>query len=68
MTRRPIRTDARTCWTFGPYSLDGEGNLRIGPTAIHLPPLNRHLLLALVRQNGQVLSREALLVEVWRRD
>jgi DNA-binding winged helix-turn-helix (wHTH) protein/tetratricopeptide (TPR) repeat protein len=65
MTRSPIRHEARTSWTFGPYSLDGEGNLRIGPTAIHLPPLQRHLLLALVRQNGQVLSRDTLLQELW---
>jgi DNA-binding winged helix-turn-helix (wHTH) protein len=67
MTSSPIRNEAHTSWTFGPYSLDGEGNLRIGPTAIHLPPLQRHLLLALVRQNGQVLSRETLLQEVWGR-
>jgi DNA-binding winged helix-turn-helix (wHTH) protein len=65
MTRSQIRNDAHALWTFGPYSLDGEGNLRIGPTAIHLPPLQRRLLLALVRQNGQVLSREILLREVW---
>lgn len=65
MTRSQIRNEAPTAWTFGPYSLDGDGNLRIGPTAIHLPPLQRQLLLALVRQNGQVLSRETLLKEVW---
>jgi DNA-binding winged helix-turn-helix (wHTH) protein len=65
MTRSQLRNEAHTFWTFGPYSLDGEGNLRIGPTAIHLPPLQRRLLLALVRQNGQVLSRETLLLEVW---
>ncbi|MFN9547726.1 MAG: winged helix-turn-helix domain-containing protein [Cyanobacteriota bacterium] len=65
MTRSQTRNDAHTSWTFGPYSLDGEGNLRIGPTAIHLPPLQRRLLLALVRQKGQVLGRETLLLEVW---
>jgi DNA-binding winged helix-turn-helix (wHTH) protein len=65
MTHSPIQSNARTSWTLGPYSLDGEGNLRIGPTAIHLPPLQRRLLLALARQQGQVLSRETLLEEVW---
>ncbi|MFN9645657.1 MAG: winged helix-turn-helix domain-containing protein, partial [Cyanobacteriota bacterium] len=52
----------------GPYSLAGDGTLRIGPTANNPPPWQRNLMLALVRHNGQVLSREALLVEVWRRD
>jgi DNA-binding winged helix-turn-helix (wHTH) protein len=65
MTRSQIQSNTRTSWTFGPYNLDGEGNLRIGPTAIHLPPLQRRLLLALARQQGQVLSRETLLEEVW---
>ncbi|MFN9623562.1 MAG: winged helix-turn-helix domain-containing protein [Cyanobacteriota bacterium] len=65
MTSSPIQNESHTSWTFGPYSLDREGNLRLGPTAIHLPPLQRRLLLALVRQNGQVLSRESLLNEVW---
>ncbi|MEB3260316.1 MAG: winged helix-turn-helix domain-containing protein [Cyanobacteriota bacterium] len=68
MTHSQIQSNARTSWTFGPYSLDGEGNLRIGPTAIHLPPLQRRLLLALARQQGQVLSRETLLEEVWGHD
>lgn len=55
-------------WGFGPYTLDGEGYLWLGPTAIHLAPLQRRLLLALVRQKGQVLSREKLLQEVWGHD
>lgn len=54
-----------TAWTFGPYCLDHQGHLRMGPTAIHLPPLQRRMLLALVRQGGHVLSRETLLREVW---
>ncbi|MEB3317013.1 MAG: winged helix-turn-helix domain-containing protein [Cyanobacteriota bacterium] len=65
MTSSQTRNKTHTSWTFGPYSLDGDGNLRIGPSAIHLPPLQRRLLLALVRQNGQVLSRDTLLLEVW---
>ena len=65
MTHSPIQSNARASWTFGPYSLDGEGNLRIGPTAIHLPPLQRRLLMALARQQGQILTRETLLEEVW---
>jgi DNA-binding winged helix-turn-helix (wHTH) protein len=52
-------------WTFGPYTLDAQGHLRLGPTSIHLAPLQRRLLLALVRRSGQVLSRENLLEEVW---
>jgi DNA-binding winged helix-turn-helix (wHTH) protein len=65
MTSSQTRNEAHTSWTFGPYSLDADGNLRIGPSAIHLPPLQRRLLLALVRQNGQVLTRDTLLLEVW---
>ena len=52
-------------WSFGPYSLDGEGYLWLGPSPIHLAPLQRRLLLALVRQKGQVLARDLLLQEVW---
>jgi DNA-binding winged helix-turn-helix (wHTH) protein len=57
-----------TLWSFGPYSLDGEGYLWLGPSPIHLAPLQRRLLVALVRQKGQVLSREQLLLEVWGHD
>lgn len=56
---------AQGSWSFGPYNLDAQGHLRLGPMAIHLAPLQRRLLLALVRQRGQVLSRESLLKEVW---
>lgn len=55
-------------WTFGPYRLDGEGHLWLGPSPIHLAPLQRRLLVALVHQRGQVLSREKLLQEVWGHD
>ena len=55
-------------WSFGPYTLDGEGYLWLGPSPIHLAPLQRRLLVALVRQKGQVLSRELLLQEVWGHD
>ncbi len=55
-------------WSFGPYSLDGEGHLWLGPSPIHLAPLQRRLLLALVRRKGQVLSRDLLLQEVWGHD
>jgi DNA-binding winged helix-turn-helix (wHTH) protein len=65
MTLSQIHSEARTFWTFGPYHLDAEGNLKIGPTSLHLPPLQRRLLVALARQEGQVLSRETLLEEVW---
>lgn len=65
MTQPQTTDNADVSWTFGPYSLSDDGNLRIGPTAVHLPPLQRRLLVALVRQNGQVLSRELLLEEVW---
>ncbi|MEB3301850.1 MAG: winged helix-turn-helix domain-containing protein [Cyanobacteriota bacterium] len=58
----------KSLWGFGPYTLDAEGHLWLGPTAIHLAPLQRRLLLALVRQRGQVLSREKLLQEVWGHD
>lgn len=58
-------SDVHGSWTFGPYTLDAQGHLRLGPTSIHLAPLQRRLLLALVSQRGQVLSREQLLQEVW---
>lgn len=52
-------------WGFGPYTLDGDGHLWLGPSAIHLAPLQRRLLVALVRQKGQVLPKDKLLQEVW---
>lgn len=55
----------RGFWSFGPYTLDGDGHLWLGPSAIHLAPLQRRLLVALVRQNGQVLPKDKLLQEVW---
>lgn len=67
MTTPPI-SDVKGSWSFGPYTLDAEGHLRLGPTPIHLAPLQRRLLLALVRRRGQVLSRENLLQEVWGHD
>jgi len=66
MICRQTSNPAHATWGFGPYTLDAEGNLRIGPTAIHLPPLQRRLLLALVLHKGRVLSRDALVQEVWR--
>lgn len=65
MTSSQTTSQETTSWIFGPYSLNPQGHLRIGPTAIHLPPLQRRLLLALVRRDGQVLTRETLLQEVW---
>lgn len=52
-------------WAFGPYSLDAEGHLSLGPSAIPLSPLQRRLLLSLVRHAGHVLEKETLLQEVW---
>jgi DNA-binding winged helix-turn-helix (wHTH) protein len=64
MTTSPTST-LEGAWSFGPYSLDREGFLWLGPSPIHLAPLQRRLLVALVRQKGQVLSRELLLLDVW---
>ena len=52
-------------WAFGPYTLDAEGHLSLGPSAIPLSPLQRRLLLSLVRHAGHVLEKETLLQEVW---
>ncbi|MFN6339025.1 MAG: winged helix-turn-helix domain-containing protein [Cyanobacteriota bacterium] len=65
MTPSQTNDHVRETWSFGPYTLDAEGQLLLGPTPIHLAPLQRRLLLALVRRRGQLLTRDNLLLEVW---
>ena len=52
-------------WIFGPYSLDADGHLCLGPAAVPLSPLQRRLLLALVGQAGKVIEKNNLLDQVW---
>jgi len=52
-------------WSFGPYRLDGEGQLSLGGGAIPLSPLQRRLLVSLLRHAGEVVGKETLLQEVW---
>jgi DNA-binding winged helix-turn-helix (wHTH) protein/Tfp pilus assembly protein PilF len=52
-------------WSIGPYWLDGDGHLSLGTSSVPLSPLQRRLLLSLVRHAGEVLEKETLLQEVW---
>ena len=65
MTALMPQQQRTSTWAFGPYSLDAEGHLALGPSAIPLSPLQRRLLLCLVRHAGQVLDKETLVQEVW---
>ena len=60
MTALMPQQQRTSTWAFGPYSLDAEGHLALGPSAIPLSPLQRRLLLCLVRHAGQVLDKETL--------
>lgn len=65
LTKQAKQQSQAHVWAFGPYTLDGEGHLSLGPSAIPLSPLQRRLLLSLVRHAGHVLEKDTLLQEVW---
>ena len=65
MTASLSQQSQATVWSFGPYCLDGDGHLTLGPSAVALSPLQRRLLVSLVRHAGRVLEKETLLQEVW---
>lgn len=55
----------RGSWSIGPYWMDADGHLSLGTSSVPLSPLQRRLLLSLVRHAGQVLEKDNLLQEVW---
>ncbi|MEI6615148.1 MAG: winged helix-turn-helix domain-containing protein [Cyanobium sp. ELA507] len=65
MTDTPSSIAPPAVWMFGPYSLDADGHLCLGPAAVPLSPLQRRLLLALVGQAGKVIEKNNLLDQVW---
>ena len=52
-------------WSIGPYLMDADGHLSLGTSSVPLSPLQRRLLLSLVRHAGHVLEKDNLLQEVW---
>jgi DNA-binding winged helix-turn-helix (wHTH) protein/tetratricopeptide (TPR) repeat protein len=52
-------------WSIGPYWMDADGHLSLGTSSVPLSPLQRRLLLSLVRHAGHVLEKDNLLQEVW---
>lgn len=65
MTDIPSSIAPSAVWMFGPYSLDSDGHLCLGPAAVPLSPLQRRLLLALVGQAGKVIEKNNILDQVW---
>jgi DNA-binding winged helix-turn-helix (wHTH) protein/tetratricopeptide (TPR) repeat protein len=65
MTASMTQQQQTGTWSIGPYWLDADGHLSLGTSAVPLSPLQRRLLLSLVRHAGQVLEKETLLHEVW---
>jgi len=65
MTASLTQQQPSSSWSIGPYWLDADGHLSLGTSAVPLSPLQRRLLLSLVRHAGQVLEKETLLQEVW---
>ncbi len=73
LLRRVERTAARDAAggtvTIGPVALDtDERRTRIDGEEVHLTPTEFDLLLYLTRQDGRVVTREELLVQVWGYD
>jgi DNA-binding winged helix-turn-helix (wHTH) protein len=62
---RQAGVKAPSAWVLGPYRLDAEGHLRLGSVPVALSPLQRRLLVVLVRQAGRVIEKDALLDQVW---
>lgn len=52
-------------WLLGPYHLNPDGHLRLGSVPVALSPLQRRLLVVLVRQAGRVIEKDSLLDQVW---
>jgi DNA-binding response OmpR family regulator len=53
-------------YAAGPLTVDVQrADVRVGDTAVQLTPLEFRLLLTLLRNRGQVLSRDQLLEMVW---
>jgi len=65
MTASTTQQQPTSTWSIGPYWLDADGHLSLGTSAVPLSPLQRRLLLSLVRHAGEVLEKETLLQEVW---
>jgi DNA-binding winged helix-turn-helix (wHTH) protein/tetratricopeptide (TPR) repeat protein len=65
MTASMTQQQQTGSWSIGPYWMDADGHLSLGTSSVPLSPLQRRLLLALVRHAGQVLEKENLLQEVW---
>ena len=55
-----------TSYAFGDFRLDAaERRLIRGGAAVHLTPKAHDLLVTLVRHAGRLVTKEALLAEVW---
>jgi len=65
MTASMTQQQQTGSWSIGPYWMDADGHLSLGTSSVPLSPLQRRLLLSLVRHAGQVLEKENLLQEVW---
>src|SRR3954466_13271454 len=54
-------------YTFGPYSIDSDSRLLFRDAErVSLSPKAADVLLALVEREGQLLTKDELLKEVWR--
>jgi DNA-binding winged helix-turn-helix (wHTH) protein len=65
MTASMTQQQQTGSWSIGPYWMDADGHLSLGTSSVPLSPLQRRLLLSLVRHAGEVLEKETLLQEVW---
>lgn len=52
-------------WSLGPYRLTDDGTLWLKGSLVNLSPLQRKLLLVLIEESGQALTREELAQRVW---
>lgn len=60
--------DGITAWNLGPYRLTSQGSLCLANTPIQIAPNLIPILLLFVRRPNQLITREELAEELWRKD
>ena len=56
----------KTTYTFGPFSIDADSRLLFrNAERVPLPPKAADILVALVEREGQLVTKDELLKEVW---
>lgn len=63
--QQTVPGDMLSGWQIGPYQLSASGELTLAGNRLAMPALQEKLLLVLVRQANQLLSRETIIKDLW---